>query len=120
MNGAKIARTRITPSRTRPNTASGFAVKSAAIRRNGVSTARGAGTADGTLATTLPLALRQPDARIEHGIQDVDGEVDRDEERDDHEQVGDDHRPVEHDDRIDQELAHPGPGEHALRDDREG
>ena len=39
---------------------------------------------------------------------------------DDDHQVGDDHRPVEAVDRVDQELAHAGPGEDGLGDDREG
>ena len=37
-----------------------------------------------------------------------------------HHQVGDDHRPIEAVDRVDQQLAHAGPGEHRLGDDREG
>ena len=60
----------------------------------------------------------QSHARIERRVEDVDEQVDDDEERHDHQQVRDDHRPVEQVDRVDQQLAHAGPREHALGDDR--
>ena len=114
----------ISASSARPATAIGLARKSLAIRRSGdaLSARRASGAAStgrvGPDGAHVP-ALRQPHTWIEQRIQDVDQQVDDDEERHDHEQVRDDHRPVEQVDRVDQELAHAGPCEHALGDDRE-
>jgi len=52
-------------------------------------------------------------------VGEVDQKVDRDEQRDDDAQIGDDHGPVEHVDRVDQELSHSGPREYRLGDDGE-
>src|SRR6188768_1287281 len=112
MSGAKSARKRTIPSSARPKIATGFATKSATIRRKGVSPALAA-------AIASAFCFRQPDPWIERRIQDVDQEVDDDDDRHDDEQVGDDHRPVEDADRVDQELAHARPGEDALGDDGE-
>src|SRR5437879_1892911 len=46
-----------------------------------------------------------PHPRIEPRVGEVDEEIDRYEQRDDDAQIADDHRPVEHVDRVDQELS---------------
>src|SRR5437762_3986669 len=125
MNGARIAARTTSSSNTIPNIAMGLVTKSRAIRPSGVSVA--APVASGSTITvsgsalieSSPLRLRQPHARIERRIQHVHDEIDDDEHRDDDEQIGDDHRTVEHVDRVDQQLAHARPGEHALRDNGE-
>src|SRR6266511_4652158 len=133
ISGARIAAITISVSSASPNMATGFARKSRTTRANGVSTARddaagsvdASGTAgvliDGFVRRATPLALRigEPHARIERRVQHVDDEIDHDEERHDDEQVSDDHRTVEHADRIDQQLSHARPREHALGHDRE-
>src|SRR3977135_208384 len=60
-----------------------------------------------------------PHPGIEPRVGEVDEEIDRDEQRDDDAQIADDHRPVEHVDRIDQELSHAGPSEYRLGYDGE-
>src|SRR5260221_8378618 len=64
--------------------------------------------------------LAKAHARIEHRIEDVDGEVDDDEHHHGEEEIGDDHRPVEQSDRRDDQPADAGPGEDRLGDDGEG
>src|SRR5258708_17987952 len=77
----------------------------------------------GSPRTLLRIAaspcLPEPHPRIEPGVREVDEKVDRDEQRDDEAQIGDDHGPVEHVDRIDQELSHSGPREYRLGNDGE-
>src|SRR5215472_6156773 len=110
MSGAKIAAMMTSASSASPSTASGLAKKSDAMRRAGVSSP----------AIALPLDFGETDARIERRVEDVHDQVDDDEHEHGHQQVGDDDRPVEQIDRIDQKLAHSRPGEDGLGDDREG
>src|SRR5688572_5246347 len=114
----------MTASIARPRSASRLSANSAAKRLTRDSArAASAGTVAPSLATTLtlvrPRGRAQPHARIEHGVEHVDHEVDEDEDRHDHQQVGHDDRPVELVDRVDQQLAGAGPGEYRLGDDRE-
>src|SRR3546814_18886571 len=66
------------------------------------------------------LDVLQPDAGIEHRVEDVDHQIDDDEHEYDDHQIGHDHRPIEDIDRIDDQLAHAGPGEDGLRHHGEG
>src|SRR5690349_14930462 len=124
ITGASIATSTMTISIARPTTAIGLSMKSRQMRRSGDCAARGdaagsVGTSRTELTSTSALRVGQAHARIERRVQHVDGEVDHDEERDEHEAVSDDDRPIEEVDRIDQQLAHAGPREHALGDDGE-
>src|SRR4051794_9399453 len=104
MNGASNAITITTLSSASPNTATGLARKSDTMRRSGVWGRRPAGIGSTAIGAMLlmrvagcasSLALREAHARIEGGVQQVDEEIDHDEERHDHEQVGDDHGTVQ-------------------------
>src|ERR1700740_395754 len=101
MSGAKIAAAITSASSTRPSTASGLPMKSDAIRLAGVSSP----------ATRLPFRFSEAHAGIERRAEDVHDQVDDDEHRDGHQKIGNDDRPIEEIDRIDQELAHPRPCE---------
>src|SRR5438067_3642002 len=158
MNGASIAATTTSSSRTIPKIATGLATKSRAMRASGVSELAGIGngasmTVSGSVlipsVSSVQRAergvrvsawkdsrgagprgswlrpprssfrLRQPHARIERRVQNVDDQIDEDEHRDNDQQVRDDHGPIEHVDRIDQKLTHSRPRENALGHDRE-
>src|SRR5258706_3445421 len=125
MSGAASARKTIATRRPRPIVASRLAANSAAKRRQGDSARATAGTDAGSAAATRMGSVRrggsaEAHARIEHRVDDVDHEVDGDEDRDRHEEVGDDDGSVELVDGIDQQLAAAGPGEDRFGDDREG
>lgn len=98
--------------------ASLLSANSAAMRRNGDSVFAGAAAAAGRVVSLI--AHPQPDAGIENRIQDVDHQIDRNQQQHNDDQVGDDHRAVEMHDRVDQQLAHAGPGEDGFGDDRKG
>src|SRR5258706_10833622 len=121
MKGAASATTTIAPSRKSPASASRLSANSAAKRRHGDTAATAgfcaASGADGVGASCMSVRRRRPaqaHARVEERIQAIDHEIDREEERQDHKQVGDDHRAVELVDRVDEELAGPRPREDRL------
>src|ERR1700694_409638 len=71
-------------------------------------------------ASRLSLRFAQTNAWIERRIKDVDEQIDDDEHEHGDQQIRDDDRPVEQVDRVDEKLAHAGPGEHSLGNDGEG
>src|SRR5436305_4938525 len=109
MHGAVMAIVTMTTSIASPKSASLLSANSEANRRHGdCSCPAGAAGPSAGSATTLMSVGRggaQAHARVEDGVKHVHHEVDGDEDRDDHQQVGDDHRPVELVDRVDEELA---------------
>src|SRR5215470_10953376 len=109
ISGARIATTMMTMRSARPNTATGLDKKSDATRLTGVSSP----------AIELSLRFSESNPRIERRVENVHDQVDQHEHEHDHQEVRDDDRTVEQIDRIDQQLAHPGPGEDGLGDDRE-
>src|SRR5262245_59277712 len=63
-------------------------------------------------------ASGEPETRVEDDIEGVDGEVDQRHEQRDGQDHTLQHRVVAVDDGVHRELAHPGPGEDLLGDDR--
>src|SRR5947209_5778962 len=70
------------------------------------------------VTSRMAMALRQPDARIEHRVEKIDEEIDRDRDhRDEHHQILHD-RIIAPTDRFDEEACDPGNVEHGLGHDQ--
>src|ERR1700716_967953 len=116
MSGAASAAITMTASNPSPKTASLLSANSEAKSRHGGCAA--CGGAGSRLGTSVAMRISvgrgraaQANARIEHGIEHVHHEIDRDEDGDDDQQVRHDHGAVELVERIDEQLACAGPRE---------
>src|SRR5450830_344560 len=112
MNGARTAASKISTNNTKPNVASLLPKKACRKRLNGVSAAV-------IFLNISALRLRQAHARIKQRIQQVDTQIEPDEDNHNQGQESHDYWPVKDPDRIDQELAHTGPGKNRFGHDRE-
>src|SRR6266851_4623423 len=100
------------------------AVSDTRLATTGMLTSRSRAMSSRNGARVVPLEVAAKEPRqappIDRGIEQVDEEIDDDEEEGDHDQVGRHHRDVGELHGLDEELAHAGPLEHRLGDDREG
>ena len=66
----------------------------------------------------MAMSLIEPDLRIEHGVEEIDAEVDQHELRGEEEDLGLDHRIVAERYRVDEQPPKARPGKHGLDHDR--